>query len=356
MKTILSIIGIGAALVMAAVSAAMNYAFLASLGKTEIEGQMLGAASASADLLKALLPFFIAWAWRERRFVAAVSGTAAFVLFVGFSLLSAIGFASSNREAVVQSRSALDEAYARAEQEYQRKNAALAVLPARRPVTVLEEELRAAEQSRLWPRSKDCTEATEPASRAFCDSYFRLRAERAAAEEAVRLEASIAALEGELARLKSEGAGLLPDAQVAALSSLFGMAEDRLRLALIIAVALVVELGSSLGLYLAAGPFTGPIAGSDPKIGPPEPEVARPVGDIEEFCLEALAASSSGAMNIHGVFGAYEEWCKRQNWQSLDRAAFEQRFLALASALGLVLRNDEVRGLAPAAVLKSAAA
>jgi hypothetical protein len=356
MKTILSIIGIAAALVMAAVSAAMNYAFLASLGKTEIEGQMLGGASASADLLKALLPFFIAWAWREQRFVAALSGVGVFALFAGFSLLSAIGFAASNREAVVQSRSALDEAYARAEQEYQRKNAALAVLPARRPVTVLEEELRAAEQSRLWPRSKDCTEATEPASRSFCDLYFRLRAERAAAEEAVRLEASIAALEGELSRLKSEGAGLVPDAQVTALSALFSIAEDRLRLVLIIAVALVVELGSSLGLYLAAGPFNEPVAGPGRKTSRPEPDGARPIGDIEDFCLEALAASSSGAMSLQDVCDAYAEWCKRQDFEALDRGRFRGQFLALAAALGLMPENGEIQGLAPAPIMKSAAA
>ena len=214
MKTFLSIIGIAAALVMATVSAAMNFAFLSSLGKTEMEGQMLGAASAAADLLKCLLPFFIAWAWREQRFVAALSGTAVFILFAGFSLLSAIGFASSNRDAVVQNRSAMDESFARADQEYQRKIAALAALPTRRPATVLAEELRAAQQNRLWSRSKDCTEATEAQSRAFCDSYFRLRGEQAAAEEAVRLEVSISALQAELASLKTQGAGQARDAQV----------------------------------------------------------------------------------------------------------------------------------------------
>jgi hypothetical protein len=353
MKTILSIIGIAAALVMAAVSAAMNYAFLASLGKTEIEGQMLGAASASADLLKGLLPFFIAWAWRERRFVAALSGTATFMLFAGFSLLSAIGFAAINRDAVVEGRVAVDGTYARVQQEYERKVAARSALPPNRPATVIAEELRAAEQSRLWTRTKNCSEATEPASRAFCDAFYRLRAEQAAAEEAVRLESGIAALGDDLARLKAEGAGQARDAQVSTLSGLFHLPEDQLRLALIVAVALVVELGSSLGLYLATGPFTGPIASTEPR---QKPEVARPVGDIEDFCLEALAGSSSGAMRVQDVFEAYEEWCNRQNWQPLDRGAFEQLFLALAAALGLVLENGEIQGLAPAAVLKSAAA
>jgi hypothetical protein len=36
---------------------------------------VLGAASAAADVPKALLQFFIAWSWQGRRFVAVVGGT-----------------------------------------------------------------------------------------------------------------------------------------------------------------------------------------------------------------------------------------------------------------------------------------
>lgn len=348
MKTSLSIIGIAAALVMAAVSAAMNFAFLASLGKTEMEGQMLGAASAAADLLKCLLPFFIAWVWREQRFVAALSGTAVFVLFAGFSLLSAIGFASSNRDAVVQSRSAMDEAAARAEQEYQRKIAALAALPARRPAAVLAEELRAAQQNRLWSRSKDCTEATEPPSRAFCDSYFRLRAEEAAAEEAWRLEDRLAALQAELASLKAQGAGQARDAQVAVLSSLFSLPEERLRLVLIVAVALVVELGSSLGLYLAAGPRMGASAKSDADtIRSAE---RRPIGDIEDFVLAVVRPAQDGQASLWELFLAYQQWCERNQLEAIEDCQFGDRFRELAKAVQLPQSGETYRGVALGAV------
>ena len=349
MKTFLSIIGIAAALVMATVSAAMNFAFLASLGKTEIEGQMLGAASAAADLLKCLQPFFIAWAWREQRFVAALSGTAVFILFAGFSLLSAIGFASSNRDAVVQSRMAVDEAFARAEQEYQRKSAALAALPARRPATVLAEELRAAQQNRLWSRSKDCTEATEAPSRAFCDFYFRLRAERAATEEAVRLEGRIVALQAELTGLKAQGAGQARDAQVMVLSSLFGLPDERLRLVLIVAVALVVELGSSLGLYLAAGPQKGTSAKSDAETIPSSER--RPIGDIEDFVLAVLRPAQDGQASISGLLSAYQQWCERNQLEAIDDCKFENCFQELGKAIQLPQNGGNFVGisLAPGA-------
>lgn len=113
MQALISMAGSAAALVLCAVSAAMNYLFLSSLGKTPLEGQVLGAASASADVLKALLPFFIAWSWQARRLIAAVSGSLAFAFFAGFSLLSAIGFAADNRGALVQERADLSSAYAR---------------------------------------------------------------------------------------------------------------------------------------------------------------------------------------------------------------------------------------------------
>jgi hypothetical protein len=349
MKTFLSILGIAAALVMAAVSAAMNFAFLASLGKTAIEGQMLGAASAAADLLKCLLPFFIAWAWREQRFVAALSGTAVFVLFAGFSLLSAIGFASSNRDAVVQSRLAVDASAARAEQEYQRKIAALAALPARRPGSVIAEELRAAQQNRLWSRSKDCTEATEPPSRAFCDSYFRLRAEQAAAEEAMRLEDRLAALQAELVSLKAQGAGQARDAQVMVLSNLFGLPEERLRLVLIVAVALVVELGSSLGLYLAAGPRMGANTGTKPDVS--QREAPRAVGDIEEFVLAVLRPEQDGRVSISELTSAYKHWCAKNQLEAIEDCQFGDCFRELAKAIELRQSGGKLVGigLAPGA-------
>jgi hypothetical protein len=246
---------------------------------------------------------------------------------------------------VVQGRSTIDEAFERVEQEYQRKIAALAALPKTRPATVLAEELRAAQQNRLWRRSKDCTEATEPPSRAFCDSYFRLRAEQAAAEEAVRLEGRIVALQAELASLKAQGAGQARDAQVAVLSSLFSLPEDRLRLVLIVAVALVVELGSSLGLYLAAGPQKGASIDSDADVS--QPEEPCPVGDIEEFILESLVPSNANAMSAQELRKAYDDWCKRQNLRPMDHSFFERQFTALAAQIGLPFRKDRYEGIGP---------
>ena len=349
MRAFLSVLGIGAALVMSAVSASMNYVFLASLGKTPFEGQILGAASAAADLLKALLPFFIAWAWHARRIVAAASGSVVFLLFASFSLLSAVGFAADNRGVLVESRVAIDEAYVRAQTAYDRMQAALAALPAHRPEGLIAEELRSVEQNRLWSRSKNCAEATEVASREFCAGYFRQRGELAAAQEAQRLSAAITSAQAELSRLKSQGAGQERDPQVTILAKLMALPSDHVRLALIVFVALVVEFGSSMGLYLASGHASLRRDGRGQETPSPRAPAlieARRIGSIEDFVLEALVPMPAASITEAEVLASYEIWCEGQAIEALDAAQFAARFAALARTVGLRTKSGRYLGIA----------
>lgn len=95
MRGLLSTIGALAALLMLVASAGMNFVFLKSHGRSEFEGNVLGSASVSADVLKALLPFFIAWAWRERRYLAAIPGGAMFLFFHGLLAAVSVGICGS---------------------------------------------------------------------------------------------------------------------------------------------------------------------------------------------------------------------------------------------------------------------
>lgn len=316
---------------------------------------MLGAASAAADLLKCMSPFFIAWAWRERRFVAALSGVGVFFLFAGFSLLSAIGFAAVNRSAVVESRAAGAEAYERIQHDYDRKQSELTALPPRRPAAVVAEELRAAEQSRLWARSKNCLDAMESTSRDFCTAYYRLRPEQAAAEEAPRLENALASLQDRLKQLKMQGAGQESDAQVATLSVVLALPEDRVRLALIVLVALVVELGSSLGLYLAMGPSNGPRMNINKDQDLTEASNPHPIGDIEDFVLNELIPLPGAGLSLAELQAAYVQWCKRRQFNGLNEIAFGDQFRELAVAVRLPQMDGQYRGIALKAKMSAAA-
>lgn len=329
MRTFLSILGICAALVMCAVSGAMNYLFMASLGKTPLEGQVLGAASAAADVLKALLPFFIAWSWAAGRMVAAVSGTLAFMFFAGFSLLSAIGFAADNRGTLVDGREGISQTYNRVQHSLGEAEASRSTLPAHRPAAVVTEEIGVHRQNRRWSATKECANATESESRAFCAEYFRLRAELAAAQESERLSDQIATMQAESAKLRESGAGQDSDPQTSLLSRITGQKPEPVRLALTIAVALLVEIGASLGLFLASGHLARPVS------APPALQAAKPAGCVEEFCLEALAAAPRSSQTANELYGGYQGWCAGKDLAALDAGEFRATFAAIADAIGL---------------------
>ena len=307
----------------------MNWLFLSSLGKSPLEGHVLGAASAAADVLKALLPFFIAWSWAAGRVVASVSGTLAFLFFAGFSLLSAIGFAADNRGTLVDGREGISLAYSRVQASLANAEARHSALPAHRPAAVIGEELSAHRQNRRWNTTKECANATESDSRAFCAEYFRLRAELAAANESDDLAEQIASLQAESAKLRQDGAGQDSDPQVSLLSRITGQKPEPVRLALIIAVALLVEIGASLGLFLASGNRVRTVSPA------PSLPAAKPAGCVEEFCLEALSASPRSMLAMDDIHRAYAAWCASKDVAALDAATFRATFAAIADAIGL---------------------
>jgi hypothetical protein len=338
MQRVLSILGVGAALVMLGVSGAMNYLFLSSLGKTPLEGHVLGGASAAADLLKCLLPFFIASAWRDRRMVASGAGVLVFIFFSAFSLLSAVGFAAGNREAVTEGRETVSSRYESVRRDLQDAEGKLAALPLHRPASVVAEEIARHRQNRRWEATRECSDATQVQSRVYCEQYFSLRAERAAGLEGERLAGVIAALKGEAARLRAGGAGQEGDPQVALVSRISGLGEDKVRLALIVIVALLVETGSSLGLFLASG--HGEVFRRRAREGDAGPQAllpapASPHGRIEDFCLEALVPSEAGGLTVKQVRQAYENWCVRKGATPLERKEFAARFERIVLGIGL---------------------
>jgi hypothetical protein len=339
LQSFLSTLGICTALMMCAVSTAMNYVFLSSLGKTPLEGQVLGAASAAADIFKALLPFFIAWGWQARRYLAAILGALAFTFFAGFSLLSAIGFAADNRGALVDAREGTAQEYARVQRAMTDAQARRDALPVHRPASITAEDIERHGQSRRWQATNGCTNATENESRAFCAEYFRLRAELAAATEAKRLSEEIAVLQRDSASLRENGAGQDSDPQVVLLSRITGVSPESIRLALIIAVALLVEIGASLGLYLAAGHGVTLSSGTETRMLATNCPANERVGSVEDFCLEAVFAVKGEITPLEALSSGYQRWCEDNDLRALSEQEFENQFSLLSNALGLTIDN-----------------
>ncbi len=104
MRHVFGVAGVTAAGVLLIVSAAMNWRFGYTLGKSEFESQLYGAASAAADCFKALLPFFIFAALRNRTYSQALGGALLFAVCFSYSLTSSLGFAALNRADTTGSR------------------------------------------------------------------------------------------------------------------------------------------------------------------------------------------------------------------------------------------------------------
>jgi hypothetical protein len=85
----------------------MNFAFLSRQAEHPNEGLILGAIAVGVTGYNALGPLFIGWAWENSRtWFVVPAGALMWVVFVGFSLLCAVGFTASNRGAVTGSREA----------------------------------------------------------------------------------------------------------------------------------------------------------------------------------------------------------------------------------------------------------
>lgn len=253
MRWLLALAALAAALVFMAASAAMNWVFLSSLGKSHLEAQIFGAVSIAIDVFKSLLPVFIGWALINGKRVFAFVASGVFALLFCFSLMSAIGFAAGNRGAVTGGREVIALRYQAAVRDVAEVEARLKAVPPARPETVIVEALRASEQDKRWSSSKSCTEATALESRTFCETYFKTKGELAAALEIGRLDARLQPLKQEVARLQGIGAMEESDVQASLLSRMTGVGVSTAQMALVMFVAVLVEIGAALGLYLAIG-------------------------------------------------------------------------------------------------------
>jgi hypothetical protein len=346
---------------MIVVSGAMNFLFMRSLAATEMEGYVLGGASAAADVLKASLPWFIAIAYRSRRYVFTGFGSLVFAAFSLFSLASALGFAADARGVLVGSREAAAKELKRLEAKSVELGQELVMLGQVRPESVILLEMAALKQDRRFTTSSSCTNATARTSREFCAQYLRVDADRQRALESVRVKAELTMITSAIANLEKRGAGGEADHQVAVLATLLDKERDSIRTGLVVAVAFLVELGSGLGLWLALGHsdqrgakterdtrlVASASASSAAHIEPkpqarllPPPPIVRATGAVIDFALERVQRSQRGGVTLFGLYRGYESWCRDRDFDPITQADFEQAFVAMAETWGIPREGD----------------
>src|SRR5215207_2677466 len=138
MRHALGILGVLAAGVLLAVSAAMNWRFGLSLGRTEMDGQIYGAASAAADCLKALVPFFFFAAIRNRMWSQAAASAVVWVVVTSYSMTSALGHAALNRFDTAGQRTLAADNHKELRADIDRAKEQLSWIPQHRPALTVQ--------------------------------------------------------------------------------------------------------------------------------------------------------------------------------------------------------------------------
>jgi hypothetical protein len=230
----------------------MNYRFGYSLGKSPWDGQIYGAASAAADCFKALVPFFFFAAWRNRMWSQAFAAALVWVVVTGYSMTSAVGHAALNRLDTSGQRTVATANYKDLRADSKRAQDQLTWIPAHRPAETVAAELNVVKAQRHWLLTKECTEVTGKAAREYCQQFHRLSAELASGQQATKLETRIAEIGTKLAKAAGGVSAIGEiDPQAHVLAKLSGVDLETVQTALALFVALLIEIGSGFGMYVA---------------------------------------------------------------------------------------------------------
>lgn len=375
MRYTMSLFGVAAAIVLLFVSAAMNWRYGFNLGKTELDGHIYGVASAAADGLKALLPFFILWAIGQRNIVHALAGIMLWVVCTSYSLTSAVGFAALNREDTTSVRAVQAVNYSDLREELTRNREKLSWVPQHRSIAEVDADLAVVLAQPIYGRRKgrsrrilgtvgeltgDCTKSGFRAQR-LCSEVLNLRKELAVAGQAEKLEGRIAQIQVALGGLSKEERAVArssADPQAMLLSKITGLDAEEVQLGLIILVAVLVELGSGLGLFVAFSHMRHGKPGKaeifEPSIGlnvsNPVRRLMLPKSDIEKYHATRTEKCDGTSVTATALYEDYCVWCELNSKDPIALPMFGRQFSELGiqkAKIGGRIRYIGIRLLAP---------
>ena len=256
MRHVLGVLGVLAAGVLLAVSAAMNWRFGFSLGRTELDGQIYGAASAAADCLKALVPFFFFAAVRNKVWSQAVASALVWVVVTAYAMTSALGHAALNRFDSTGHRAQEAQAYKDLRTDLKRAEEEAGWIPQHRPYLAVQSEIDGLKMQKAWKWSNGCTDVNSKTERTICNKYTALNAELASASAAKTADGHITQLRAQLDAAAGTPALSEADPQAKVLTELAttffpGVKIENVQMALTLFVALLLEVGSGFGMYVA---------------------------------------------------------------------------------------------------------
>jgi len=372
MRHVLGVLGVLAAGVLLAVSCAMNWRFGFSLGRTEFDGQIYGAASAAADCLKALVPFFLFAAVRNRIWSQAAASAIVWVVVTGYSLTSALGHAALNRFDSAGHRAVEAQSYQDLRGDLKRAEDQLSWIPQHRPAATVQGEIDGVKNQRPWEWTNGCKDVTGKQGRDFCQKYHALTAELASGQQAQTLEAHVADIQAKLGKTNAMTVMADADPQAAVLAKLSGLEVDKVQIAMTIFIALLLEVGSGFGMYVAfsqwrlydrqapaapkmatvstaAAAVAAPVAvqvrkprsgANDNKTLPPQ-KLLVPETDVQRFYKENVDSQDGHTVSATALYEAYCVWCEERQKEPLALPTFGREIAEFG--IQKVKKKDGVR-------------
>ncbi len=362
MRHALGVLGVLAAGVLLAVSAAMNWRFGFSLGRTELDGQIYGAASGAADCMKALVPFFFFAAIRNRVWSQAAASALVWVVVTAYSLTSALGHAALNRFDSAGQRAATVDSYKDHRADLQRAQEQLSWIPQHRPAQTVQADLDVMKDDKAWGWTEQCNKVSGTKGRGFCKKYQAFAAELASAEQSIALEARIADVQGKMSNVKGATVMSEADPQAAVLTKLAALLAPSVKIedvqtALTVFIALLLEVGSAFGMYIAfsqwrlyerhtpAAPRMVPVStaaaavaapkavaiakprsGANDNRSAPAQRLIAPETDVERFYKERIETQDGSSLTATSLYEDYCAWCEDQQKEPLALPTFGREF------------------------------
>lgn len=346
-------LGVCTSLGLIAVSVLLNFRMGYRSADTELDGWIYGLGAGLGDALKAISPFMAAYGLKHRDWLVGGAAILLFAVFTSYSFIAALGFAAEHRTHRGAELTAAIESRHDTRNELNRAERALTALGNQRPSAEIQADLTARLRKPVGPRgrsvdeiSKRCT-LNRLVTREDCAAVLGLDSELARAREGERFAETATQLRTVLRESGGQGARTAADAQVEAVGTFAALfrvrpPNDRIQFLLSVLLALIIELGSGLGLFVVSTPWRD---GQEPGEGAPTRTTA-----IETFVLDRLEPKQGADVRARDIYLAYGQWCAGQGSVPLGRKDFDEQFAAIAAAAGVRsrFRNKTVEYLSVA--------
>jgi hypothetical protein len=319
------------------VSATLSYRFSFGLGGTPLEAHAYALAAAGIDILKGFMPFVIYLRVQEQRRLAAAAGLLVFAFGVLWSFTSAMGLAAQVRMDKANTSDNRQAAYREAKALLARIENQQARIARVRAATEIAGEIegKLAAAVAVGKQTKTIAAVTDQCARPTratvetCATVWQLRQELTAAREWDRLESEARGMRLQIEALRRSGAGDLAtaDAQADFLARTIGVLLGRdvdvawMRLAVVVLLGFLLEVGSSCGLYVALESHTLPTAKLRP-VGDTTIANAQQPGEVADYAAARLTAQQGARVTMGKAHADYELWCVANRLEPLPRKHF----------------------------------